>query len=86
MPPSMCPRCGRLADGAMEMGGDRPPQPGDLTVCINCVGVSSYDARLQLVRVDAPELAAMEREQPGLAQRIRKAQREIALAHLVLGP
>lgn len=34
--PSSCPQCGTTHDAAGNPSADRPPQDGDLTVCIEC--------------------------------------------------
>lgn len=85
VPPSMCPRCGRLATGALEATRDRPGAPkfGDLSVCINCAGVNQYDAELRLVPLSSTELEGLAEEEQA---DIRRAQRTIAAMIAQLGP
>ena len=83
VPPSMCPRCGRLANAAMEVGGERAPNPGDLGVCINCAGVNRYNADLLLVPLTPAEWEELPSE---LQRDIRLAQRAVALMLAQIGP
>lgn len=43
-----CPRCGHTMDCASGLSGDRPPGPGDISLCINCGGIALYTEDLQL--------------------------------------
>jgi hypothetical protein len=44
----MCPACGFLVDTASNMEGTRTPDPGDLSLCVNCGQPAVFDAMLQL--------------------------------------
>lgn len=42
--PDTCPHCGYEADCVGHMNGeDKRPDPGDVTLCISCAGVSVFD-------------------------------------------
>jgi hypothetical protein len=54
MPPSPCPSCGQVLDGAGDPWGLHRPKPGDFTVCIYCGAGLRYDRQMQLkVATDA---------------------------------
>jgi hypothetical protein len=36
VPPSPCLACGEINNMAMATFGERPPKPGDYTVCLKC--------------------------------------------------
>ena len=55
LPPAACPHCGALLDACTSLDGDHQPSPGDWTVCIECAGVSRWDASFNL---RAPEREA----------------------------
>lgn len=43
LPPSSCPRCGRVEDAhTSATGGKRPPGPGDVAICFYCLAVNVY--------------------------------------------
>jgi hypothetical protein len=52
LPQSSCPSCGKLCDAATEVGGDAHPEPGDVSICFYCCGVSRYSATLVLEKLD----------------------------------
>jgi hypothetical protein len=62
-----CPACGVLFDQQGDVPGNTPdaPSPGDLTVCIECTAVLTFDDTLR-VRILQPyevlTLGALERE------------------------
>jgi hypothetical protein len=77
-----CPQCLELLDGASEMRWDdihvNSPRPGDVTICIYCGEVLSFDDLLQLVKISADHSALLTAEQRGdleLAKLAIKARR-----------
>lgn len=42
IPPSPCPDCGKMQDGAYAPDHEALPKPGDISVCISCYGVSIF--------------------------------------------
>jgi hypothetical protein len=58
MPPSPCPRCGRILDGAMHLDNSTP-DPGDITICIECSTLSVFDDKLHLREPTDEEMADM---------------------------
>jgi hypothetical protein len=36
---SRCPNCGRQRDGAIAVNGERAPEPGDVTICMDCAHI-----------------------------------------------
>lgn len=49
LPLSACAICGADFDTASGAGHDRPPRPGDVTMCLHCGGVHRFDAKLRAV-------------------------------------
>lgn len=49
-----CPECGKRLDAATGLTSDRPPKPGDISVCVGCHAVLEFDdyLRLRLVPVE----------------------------------
>jgi hypothetical protein len=71
VPASPCPTCGTELDGAANVHGPSPlPEPGDLTVCIECAALLTYSATLSLV-------ALPENEAPPELLDIQRAVREL---------
>lgn len=48
LPESRCPKCNQLLDAATSTEGDHHPSPGDISVCINCAEVLTFDEDLLL--------------------------------------
>jgi hypothetical protein len=60
VPPSHCPHCGRMNNGATEAGPDGAyPEPGDITVCIQCGAAVKFGAQLQLVELEPGEIESL---------------------------
>lgn len=50
--PSSCPHCNYLMDAAFSPGDESArPNPGDLTICINCAEILQFDADLMMQKV-----------------------------------
>jgi hypothetical protein len=45
---TVCPKCGKPADGGTGMEYTRDPKPGDWAVCLYCGALNRYDDRLRL--------------------------------------
>lgn len=50
MPPCPCPYCGHTHDKASLAAEDRPPEPGDFTICIRCGEMCIITERLLLAK------------------------------------
>lgn len=50
VPPSPCPYCGKVLDGASNYAAETP-SPGDLSVCAYCAGLCQFTAALALERL-----------------------------------
>jgi hypothetical protein len=63
MPNQPCPRCGYPLDMAGSFpddgSGERPPEPGDSTVCIGCAALLTFDAEMHLCEFTAEQLEAL---------------------------
>jgi hypothetical protein len=56
-----CPYCGHKLDCAtVATGGEVRPRPGDISVCIQCASILSYDERLKLRAVDENEMGTLD--------------------------
>ena len=44
----ICPRCGKEMDASLAITNDHRPDPGDVSICLYCAGVSLYDDGLRL--------------------------------------
>jgi hypothetical protein len=58
VPEAQCGHCGKPLDSATGTDGSMRAKPGDMSICIFCLGVNQFDERLQHVAVTADELAA----------------------------
>lgn len=73
----ICPSCGSKNDGATGFADSegKTPVNGDLSVCYYCGAILQYSNDLTELRlVSASELAAMDDEQPGLADQMNRAR------------
>jgi hypothetical protein len=68
-----CPGCSKVLDGAT---GEGDPSPGAFTVCAYCFTVSEFTEDLQLRRLEAEELEALEPEMREKLDRFRAAAME----------
>ncbi len=57
MPASACPDCGYAVDAASAVGHKTKPAPGDISVCMSCTAILTFDADLHLCRIADPDLA-----------------------------
>lgn len=58
VPEAQCGHCGKPLDSATGTDGSMRAKPGDISICIFCLGVNQFDERLHHVAVTADELAA----------------------------
>jgi len=66
-----CPECRRGLDGAKVLGEDdsATPGPGDITLCLYCATVLSFDKDGTLRRATKRDLKKFDREQKQLIAR-----------------
>lgn len=48
MPPTDCPECGKLLDGAAAPGSDAEPKAGDFSICFGCQFIHVFNEDLSL--------------------------------------
>jgi hypothetical protein len=65
VPMSACPYCGTYHDGATSVESGYTPRPGDVTFCIECLGLAAFSDDLTLRKVPREE---METWDPGFAK------------------
>lgn len=58
MPESACPWCGTPTSGSGSTQ-EKPPEPGDHTICVRCGGVASYTDQMHLRKITGEEWAAL---------------------------
>lgn len=56
----ICPHCGYQPDTATGIDSDERPQPGNLSVCINCTGMLYFDDNLILQKLDEARFNALD--------------------------
>jgi hypothetical protein len=56
VPPSKCLNCGRVHDACTGIDGAVTPHPGDVTICLMCGHIMSYDDDLRLVQLTAEQI------------------------------
>ena len=61
LPESLCPECGYKLDAATCVEGDgaNPPDPGDVSYCLNCGQVLIYAENLSVRRPTREEIAEL---------------------------
>lgn len=47
-----CPHCGALHECVSNAQGERPPSPGDVTLCFDCGEWCVFDDKLELAKPD----------------------------------
>ena len=75
-PVSHCPQCNYKLDGSSHIHGESTtaPEEGDLSVCLNCGQVLTYEANQTMRKITVRELAAFMKENPEGWALIEKAQ------------
>jgi len=51
VPEVSCPVCGKKLDSSSSLETSNAPREGDVTVCVYCAGVLTFDAGLRLQKV-----------------------------------
>jgi len=78
---SRCPSCGYLCDHATDPADDSArPQPGDVSVCINCSSFLQYDGNCELQNLTRTQMGALDTETQNILWSYRRA------IHKVSGP
>lgn len=78
LPPSECPFCGELLDAATPTENKNwRPEPGDISMCINCTSFLQFDEDLHLVGLTAAEFAGLPKDQRDYLHRMRQVAHEM---------
>lgn len=66
IPDQTCPYCGRNIGATMKTKDtdQRPPEPGDLSLCFYCGEVAKFDNNMILIKLEPEELIKVLRENP----------------------
>jgi hypothetical protein len=61
-----CPFCGKINDrhGAPFPEEERPPQPGDFSMCIGCGQIAVFAESMQLRSLTAAEMNELQQQDP----------------------
>jgi hypothetical protein len=59
VPMSRCTNCGEENDGALGIGVDKSPRPGDYSLCIECGHLMVFDEQLKVRDPTSAELDAI---------------------------
>jgi hypothetical protein len=54
--PTACLNCGTLLDHALSTKGDHVPQPGDMSICLQCHHLMAFDDNIRLRELTDAEL------------------------------
>jgi hypothetical protein len=74
-PVSACLQCGHRFDTVTACDSQDPPQPGDLTLCVECGEVHKLTAQMTVVAADLNDLLKLKPEQHRLVDRAQLAIR-----------
>ena len=55
VPPNPCLSCGHVNDGALSLDSEQRPKPGDVTLCVRCGFVMSFDENLSTRQLSPTE-------------------------------
>ena len=75
-PESRCPQCNYKLDGSTHVHGGKigPPKEGDISLCINCGQVLTYDGELHLRKITVREIGQFMSDNADGWATIEKAQ------------
>ena len=78
LPEVKCPCCGKLLDAVTNAdGGDSLPEPGCISVCIECQAILEFDDEMQLVLLTEKTKAELDDDTIDMLEQI---QRNLAYA------
>jgi hypothetical protein len=77
-----CPECKAITDAQTRIseekeGKDNGPQPGSLTICIECGTISIFQSDYQLLKLDQKVLDMLKEKDPETYTMLKKAQKFI---------
>ena len=77
LPPSSCPRCGRVQDAHTHATGEKTPRPGDVVICFYCLAVNVYGAELRMRTPTGDEMDELRASEvwPTVAKAVAALQR-----------
>src|SRR3954463_7483195 len=80
LPSALCPHCGAFNDGATSHEHGPGPQPGDLAVCVYCVGVNVYGEGLRLRRATDADLEGLAPKERAMLALMQRAATDVGLS------
>ena len=72
VPLAHCPTCNHKLDAASNPEDDRPPAPGDATICIKCATVLIYLPDMSLRLATQEEINLCGRDMPQIVRAIKE--------------
>lgn len=80
IPESKCLGCGIANDAATPVADDHDPNPGSITICLECGYIMAYDDDLKLRELTRDEQIGIAGDERILAiQRVRKMRKTIGI-------
>lgn len=78
-PPRLCPKCGDKLDAVTNLTRNQPggPDPGSVSMCINCGAVLMFGEGLTLREMTHPEIGALPEDALFLLAQMQIARRNI---------
>ena len=55
-----CPKCGKTLDAASSIEYATPPDPGDISVCIDCLTILRFTKDLSLLELTEAEISRLD--------------------------
>lgn len=59
VPPSPCGHCGKLLEAATGTESGQKAEPGNLSICVKCLGINRFDENLAMVAMTDEDMAAV---------------------------
>jgi hypothetical protein len=75
VPESRCLHCGHKLDAATGVGHHDAPEPGNLSLCINCGAVTIYAEDLTLRGMTREEMDALTNDRETMSFLVRQVQK-----------
>ncbi len=79
LPTSICPHCGYEMNAASNAdGSDAQPEPGAISVCVNCQAILEFDVDLNLIALTDETRAEIDDEAMAMIEDVQEFLRAAA--------
>lgn len=72
--PQPCPYCDRMNDAGTNMNNQKPPKPGDWSLCYTCAQVSVFDENILMRKLNPAEEVELREDHPEILRVIGRLQ------------